>query len=113
MSKLSAAINEIDTILEIRNMFNRIFPNGQMIKGVFGTNVKHGDANDLRGTQVVFMDQLEGDTNVPAGFQGFVQNFETKLETVSHLAQIIVGEGVAGTQSRNSTDSGVTWSAWA
>ena len=113
MSKLSAAINEIDTILEIRNMFNRIFPNGQMIKGVFGTNVKHGDANDLRGTQVVFMDQLEGDTNVPAGFQGFVQNFETQLATVSHLAQIIVGEGVAGTQSRNSTDSGVTWSAWA
>jgi len=113
MGKLATAINEMDTVLEIRKMFNSIFPNGQMSKGVFSTNVKHGDANDLRGTQVVFMDQLEGDTNVPAGFQGFVQCFETKLETVSNLAQIIVGEGVAGTQTRTSTDSGTTWSAWA
>jgi len=111
--KFGSALNEMDTVLEIRKMFDKIFPNAQINGNVFATNVKHGDANDLRGTQVVFMDQLEGDTNVPAGFQGFVQCFEVKLETVSNLAQIIVGEGVAGTQSRNSTDTGTTWSAWA
>ena len=112
MSKFSAAVNEVDTILEIRSLFNRIFPNAQMIKGVFGTNVKHGDANDLRGTQTVFMDEPNGDLNLPAGFIGFVQNYHSFIQGNDRLAQIIIGEGIAGTQSRTSEDAGATWSAW-
>ena len=114
MGKLATAINEMDTVLEIRNMFNSIFPNAQMNKGVFSTNVKHGDANDLRGTQAVFMDSLAGDLNLPTGMiQGHIQCYETDVSGVGYLSQIALGEGLTGTQSRVSVDSGATWTAWA
>ena len=112
--KLGSVLNEINSFAEVRKVINMIFPNAQANGLIFGTNVKHGDANELRGTQAVFMDSVAGDLNLPTGMiQGHIQCYDTNVSGVGYLSQIALGEGLAGTQSRVSVDSGATWTAWA
>ena len=105
-------INEMDTVMEIRKILLTLNPFIQTNGTNIGFNTNHGDANNAKGNQTVFVDEAI-DTNLPAGFElGFLTHKESKIQGVYYMHQSIESRGLSP-MTRWSGDNGSTWTAWA
>jgi len=110
--KLGAMLNEMDTVMEIRKVILALNPFVQSNGKYIGYNTHHGDVDNARGNQTIFVDESI-DTNLPAGFElGFLTHKESHIEGVFYMSQTLDSRGL-GYISRWSSDGGATWTVWA